>query len=276
MPPAEARITYDLATVVADYPQREQMPSRSILMCTHPRSGSTLLGELLYAAGGMGCPLEYFHGGFRPSFAERWNAPDMASMLQATRRYRTDSAGVFSCKLFWPDIEEMLKELAPELYKHFFETRAADVEPDSYHQLHALMLEWFAQPTFIHLQRQDRIRQAISSWMAVQTKQWRAIPGMINPAETEEPIYDFERIMSMLAYADHCQAHWTRFFIVNKIQPYALSYEDLTQPNGKAVHQLLQYFGYTGPLAPIRMQKQAGARSEQFLARFLRDYQAHQ
>ena len=50
---------YDLASAAHDYPIWEGLPRRTVLLCTHPRSGSTLLGEALYFAGGLGCPLEY-------------------------------------------------------------------------------------------------------------------------------------------------------------------------------------------------------------------------
>ena len=55
-------LTYDLAGPEGDYPEWDGPPRRSIVLCTHPRSGSSLLGEALTFAGGFGCPLEYFHG----------------------------------------------------------------------------------------------------------------------------------------------------------------------------------------------------------------------
>ncbi len=50
---------YDLVRAEADYPEWQGPPRRTLLICTQPRSGSTLLGEALWFAGGLGCPLEY-------------------------------------------------------------------------------------------------------------------------------------------------------------------------------------------------------------------------
>lgn len=38
---------------------------RTILLRSEQRSGSTLLGDALSFAGGLGCPLDYVHAGFR-------------------------------------------------------------------------------------------------------------------------------------------------------------------------------------------------------------------
>ena len=60
MPPPSAS-PYDLTLAGADCPRWDGPPRRSILICSHPRSGSTLLGEAIRFAGGLGCPLEYLH-----------------------------------------------------------------------------------------------------------------------------------------------------------------------------------------------------------------------
>lgn len=262
------RPTYDLALAGADYPARDSFPERTLLLCSHPRSGSTLLGEILHFAGGFGCPLEYFHRGFRPAFAERWQAADLAALLAASHRFRTDTTGLFSCKLFWLDVEDLLQELAPTLAAAIVGTPAGQVASGTYRNLHGFLEERFPRPTFIHLKRQDRVRQAISSLTAVQTQQWRVIPGQ-GPAAPMEAAYDYERIAGLLAYGDHCQAHWTRYFSENSIAPHALTCEQLVGPDPAPLRQLLAGLGYRGGLPPVRMQRQADARSEQWVARFL-------
>jgi hypothetical protein len=114
---AEEERVYDLSTAKADYPDWAGTPNRSVIVCAHQRSGSTLLGEALYAAGGFGCPLEYFHAGFRPGFAKRWKTDDFRSYLRELYKHRTDATGVISVKMFWRDLahlihEEVLKRLA--------------------------------------------------------------------------------------------------------------------------------------------------------------------
>jgi LPS sulfotransferase NodH len=266
--------TYDLATAQADYPPWEGAPKRTLLLCSHPRSGSTLLGEYLHATGQFGCPLEYFHRGFRPAFAERWQAPTMHSLVSAARRYRTDHCGVFSAKLFWQDLEDIAEETDPPLLEELRDTSSAPVAPEAYRRLYRLIETWFPQPTFIHLNRHDRVRQAISTLVAVCTQQWRSIPGQGRQQPAADVTYDYERILGMIAFADRCHAHWRRFFAVNSITPCTLSYEDLVAEKSPALLALLGQLGYCGELPARRMQRQANPESEKLLARFLRDYQA--
>ena len=60
------RKQYDLSNSDHDYPAWEGPPRRTIVICTHPRSGSTLLGEALFFAGNMGCPPRILSSRFSP------------------------------------------------------------------------------------------------------------------------------------------------------------------------------------------------------------------
>lgn len=270
--------TYDLALAEADYPAWDGRPDRTLLLCSHPRSGSTLLGEVLYFAGEFGCPLEYFHRGFRPAFAARWQAPDLSTLVTASHRFRTNASGLFSCKLFWRDVEDLLQELAPSLASAFLNTHAEQVAPAAYRDLHDFLQTLFPHPTFIHLKRKDRVRMAISALIATQTRQWRAIPGQgsTTPKRVAEfaPTYDYDRIAGLLAYGDYCQAHWTRYFQVNALTPLTATYEQLVGADQQPLTRLLADLGHTGDLPPARMQRQADERSEQWVARFLTDHLA--
>src|SRR5262249_52136688 len=148
---------------------------RTLVICSNPRSGSTLLGEAIYAAGDLGCPLEYLHCGFRPEFARRWQAHDLDTYVRAMHRLRTDSTGVLSIKLFWRDIEEVVQETAgqdaPILRR--------DVMPDA-EQFRAIfdrLRPILPNPTFVYLTRRDRVRQAVSAFVAIQTGVFRLFPS---------------------------------------------------------------------------------------------------
>ena len=67
----------------------------------NPRRVATERWPTLTFAGGLGCPLEYFHPGFRPALQARWQANYLASYVGQLHRFRTDPSGVFSLKLFW-------------------------------------------------------------------------------------------------------------------------------------------------------------------------------
>src|SRR5712672_1332096 len=104
-------VRYDLAKRESDYPDwKPEKPLRTYLLCSHTRCGSTLLGEAMYYAEGMGCPIEYFHVGFQPTLLKLWDTPDQDSYLKAVYRHRTDPSGSLGVKLFWMDVISLCVE----------------------------------------------------------------------------------------------------------------------------------------------------------------------
>jgi LPS sulfotransferase NodH len=262
---------YDLTTEAADYPEWHGPPERTLLLCTHPRSGSTLLGETLYAAGGLGCPIEYFHRGFRPAFAERWQTPDLPSFVRAVHRFRTDRTGVMSVKLFWFDVEETIRERKRLAGEEIVDIESAGVSAADYPEILSALGELFPNPTFVHLSRRDRVRNAVSALVAEQTQRWRSLPRTSPTARTPDVTYDYERILRLIALGDHCQAQWRSFFAANRITPFELTYEELIS---KGSGGLLAALGRpSSPSAP-RLRRQADARSESLALRFLQEYSA--
>jgi trehalose 2-sulfotransferase len=270
--PADCRRPYDLATEVADYQDWIGVPHRTILICTHPRSGSTLLGEAFYFAGNLGCPLEYFHRGFRPSLAQRWQAEEIHSFLQAVYRHRTDPTGVLSVKLFWRDVLDLVGEMVPLDFKSPQDVPAAVVAPQTYRRIRELFGEIFPNPTFIYLTRQDRIRQAVSALMAAQTRLWRSIPNVGEQSPQKDAAYDYDQILGFLAFSDHCNAHWRNFFLAAGDPYHGIVYEDLADNYLPTLSGLFERLGCSGPLPPPRMHRQADARSERMVSRFLREH----
>ncbi|MEY2879716.1 MAG: hypothetical protein RLZZ15_2096, partial [Verrucomicrobiota bacterium] len=197
---------YDLAA--EDYPPWAGAPVRTLLLCSHPRSGSTLLGETLHAAGGWGCPLEYFHRGFQPAFAHRWGTPDFPAYLRAVYRHRTDPTGTLGVKLFWPDVEALVRTLQPDAAADFFAEPRSPLTAAQHQTIGAMLAALFPNPTFIHLGRHDAVRQAVSALIATQTQVWRRIPGVQDHAPTQAPQYDFARLRELLAHGEHCRESW--------------------------------------------------------------------
>jgi trehalose 2-sulfotransferase len=258
---------YDLATAGADYPAWDGPPDRTVIVCSHPRSGSTLLGEAIYAAGQLGCPLEYLHRGFRPTFERRWHAHDLAAYVRAMHRHRTDRSGVFSIKLFWQDVEDTVME-------------ARDPGADPKGVLDALR-PIVPDPTFVYLTRADRVRQAVSAMIASVTSSFRALPGLSGPNGGAGPVaptarapeYDYDAILRQLAAADYSKARWDAFFAATGIEPYRVQYEELVADYGRTTVGVLTRLGRQVEPSPPRLQRQATAQSEEFVRRFLADDQ---
>src|SRR5262249_21361779 len=154
-----------LATALADYPVRERPPDRSLVICSHPRSGSTLLGEAVHAAGGLGCPLEDLHRGLRPQFARRWDAVDLAAHVRALHRFRTDVSGVLSIKLFWRDVEDVGEEMTSSGAAPV-QRRVGVLSGQDLRGIFDRLQTIVPDPTFVYLTRRDRVRLAVSAFMA--------------------------------------------------------------------------------------------------------------
>ncbi|HWG99070.1 MAG TPA: Stf0 family sulfotransferase [Pilimelia sp.] len=203
---------YDLATAAYDRADGGfDRPRRSVLLCTMRRTGSTLLGEALHRAGGLGCPLEYLHAGFRPRFAARWGTPDLAGYVRALYRYRTDATGTLGIKLFWPDLLAVYAERHPDRVAAYAGTAGpapagggpagpapahrgpagpasapagpapvagepggAAAAPD-FDRLAELVAELFPNPSYVFLWRRDLLRQAISDCRAALSGRWRSL-----------------------------------------------------------------------------------------------------
>lgn len=265
---------YDLTLADHDYADWSGSPRRTLLICTHPRSGSTLLGEALYFAGDLGCPLEYFHRGFRPNLAARWNARTLADYIRAVHRRRTDRTGMLSVKLFWSDIEALAAELDPTKFGDLAGCEPCNLDSRTYREIAALLEPIFPSPQFIHLERRDRIRQAVSGLTAIQTGVFRIVPSMGTQVAKAEPEYDFARIDSLVASSDYCHQHWRSFFEATGVSPISLTYEELISDYAGNIRRVLDGLGSKASIAPIRMQRQSDSGNEAFILRYLRDRRA--
>jgi LPS sulfotransferase NodH len=265
---------YDLTLASGDFARWEGPPQRSILICSHPRSGSTLLGEAIRFAGGLGCPLEYLHRGFRPTLAERWSAPDLDTYLAAMFQHRTEPNGVFSIKLFWQDLEEVAHERAPDRFPPPAARQPEAMREPDYRDLGALLGGILPNPEFIHLERRDRVRQAVSAVVAAQTGLWRSIPGVGRQTAVGVPEYDYDRILGMIAFADYGHAHWRAFFAANGIEPYRVTYEELVGEFERVVSGMFAALGSASAAPPSRMRRQSDRATEEIVLRFLRDHAA--
>jgi len=274
--PESLRAPYDLVSRAADYPEWDgARPERCYLICTNMRCGSTLLGEALHRAGGFGCPLEYFHAGFRPRLEERWGTGSESAYVSAVYRYRTDPTGALGVKLFWRDVIELCRARHPNQT----ETLGADLTQDHHaaREVDSLVSETvthlFPNPRFVFLTRRDRLRQAVSTFIGGQTRVWRWIPGVEEKPAAAVPEYDYDRICAFYEDALYSDQQWERWFRRSGISPFRLSYEELAADYTRAVADLLCALGRPeAPVPPPRMRRQANALSERFVRRFLNDH----
>lgn len=98
--------------------------------------------------------------------------------------------------------------------------------------------------TWIHLQRRDKVGQAISMVRSRGANRWH-VRGKQKPIPW--PDYDRDDINGRLKAIDEATAHWRKFFRVNKITPLEVWYEDLMEDQDREVRRCLEAIGVERP-----------------------------
>lgn len=247
-------------------------PPRSYVICTTPRSGSTLLCKMLAATGCAGNPGSHFHV---PSL-ERWLAvyglddrpfgsrqEALAAVFQAAIARGMADSDVFGLRLQRKSFDffmEQLAVLAPG--------EMADV--DQIEQV-------FGKTTFVHLSRTDRLDQAISLLRAEQSGLWhRNSDGseMERTGPPTPPTYDaaaIARHMSELAAFD---ADWAQWFAQQEIAPLSITYDEVSKDPRGVLARVLSAIGCDPQAADAvgpQTAKLADAESLRWKQRFLRE-----
>jgi LPS sulfotransferase NodH len=251
----------------------------SYLVCATPRSGSTLLCELLERTGVAGRPEEYFealrHSGMprrpweyfdpqrhadiveRLAFREMPDRPPQPSPLWSPETYDgyldwalergTTPNGVFGAKVMWgymADFAELLRGI-PGF--------AGLPVPE-------LLDRAFSGLRYVRVTRRDKVRQAVSLWKAVQTQAWR---HGAHPAA--EPAFDLRAIDHLVRQLQEHDAAWLGYFTGLGVDPLVVTYEDLAAEHEPTVRRVLEYLGIPAPgelPCRPRLQVQADATSE--------------
>ena len=213
------------------------MTPEAYILCTAPRSGSTLLCRLLTATGVAGRPGSYFH---RPDIAE-WlsyfalkpvpgeaERDTVARVIEAALAKGRAGGQIFALRL-------QAHSLAP------FRRALGLVHPEAATN-RARIEAAFGRTRYVWLRRADTLAQAISYEKARQSGLWHValdgteIERLSPPAQ---PRYDAAalrvRLLEMQAY----DRAWAAWFDAERIQPLELEYADLAQdPHGTLRHVL--------------------------------------
>jgi len=210
------------------------------VICTSPRSGSTLLCKMLAATGVSGNPGSYFH---RPSIsdwlghfnlAEDLSAPEiqtLARIFQAAIEKGSRGTGLFGLRLQRHSFD-------------FFMQKLAVLHPEGATDLERLETA-FGRTLFIHLTRQDKVDQAVSYVKAEQTGLWHRAPDgteLERLAPAREPDYNSQQILASYKTFKAYDLDWRTWFESQGIEPLCLTYDALSSdPLGtlrKCLHRL--------------------------------------
>jgi LPS sulfotransferase NodH len=263
-------------------------PMLSYLVCATPRSGSTLLCHALDQTAVAGHPAEYFealsrsglprrpHEYFDPdrhaNIVERlafrempdgaaepnplWHPDTYNQYLAWALEQGTTPNGVFGAKLMWGylgDFAELLR----------------GIEGMGDRPLPELLARAFPGLRYIQITRQNKIRQAVSLWKAVQTQAWKRETGeeLRRPAEL---VFSFRAINYLVRLLTAHDASWDAYFLGLGYEPLKLTYEELAESTDTVVHRVLAHLGIPAPeglVVQARLSVQADEVSEEWVRR---------
>ena len=269
-------------------------PRRCYLVCATPRSGSTLLCEGLTTTGVAGRPDEYFEQlketglprrpreyfwGLRSTEVLRllppdsqldrqleripeWSRDDYSHHFEAALRKGTTDNGVCGAKLMWGYFGDFL-----ELMRGI--PRFAGMGDGS------LLAAAFPGLRYVFVSRNDKVRQAVSLWRALQTLVWRLERGASDdePMPEHRLIYSFDAIDHLLAQLRRHEDAWRGFFFRTGQQPLQLLYEEIADDLEGSVRRVLDELGVEPPddveIERTSMRRQSDDLSESWVQTYL-------
>lgn len=240
----------------------------SYVICTSPRSGSTLLCGLLAATGVAGSPDSHFH---QPSLAD-WLAEYRIAPGPAASE-REILAAVFRAAIAAGRGSTALFGL--RLQRHsfdYFTGKLAVLHPGRSNDVQRFEAA-FGRTLFIHLTRPDKVDQAVSYVKAQQTGLWHVAPDgteLERLSAPQEPVYDSARLRAcfetMTAY-DH---QWEAWFEQQGIEPLRLSYDALSDDPVGTLRRVLDRLGLDPEIAngvELGVRKLADATNRDWVKR---------
>lgn len=247
----------------------------SYIICTSPRSGSTLLCKLLAATGVAGRPESYFHAPSIASWLEYFDLPNddtipqrhiLRSIFQAAVDQGRNSSDIFALRLQRHSVDFFLQNLAvlhPE-------------QPNDATRFHAA----FGRILFIHLTRLDKVEQAISYLKAHQSGLWhKAADGSeLERLSAPKPlVYDAQAIRQNHQDMTAFDVAWKDWFTKEQIKPLCITYEALAADPVGSLAQILETLGQNPNFATSVMPgvaKLADETCNNWAARFRREQEA--
>ncbi len=241
----------------------------SYVICTSPRSGSTLLCRLLSATGVAGSPESYFHA----SSVEGWlrdldltpaagtsERERLKAVFQAAMRQGRAGSSIFGLRLQRQSCGLLFEKLA-FLYPEAT-TDAARIE------------RAFGSTLFIHLTRPDKLAQSVSYLKAEQSGLWHVAPDgseLERLSPHREPVYDQMAIRSCVVMMEEHDRQWLAWFEEQAVSPLRISYDALSADPVGTVRRLLLGLGLDDSAADVvkpGVRKLADAVNRDWIERY--------
>jgi LPS sulfotransferase NodH len=233
------------------------------IICTAPRTGSSLLAEGMKASGCLGLPAEYFdiHARNQDYWIQRLGIPSPADYLERVIAAGSTPNGMFGLKLHWHQI--------PALLDAFARATLTDPARAGEKSLDEWLNSRFLSSHYLWLRRRNKVAQGISYYRATETNVWRAPRSVQDQsgAGVRAVDFDFAAIDRSVQMVEAFDQQWLAFFNKRKIRALVLVYEDLVANYQRTLRGVCEFAGAAGnPLSieKISLEKQADALSQEW------------
>lgn len=220
--------------------------SRSYVIASTYRCGSTYLCAALWRTGCLGAPSEYFnHESEMPVMQSRLNACTSREYIARLLKCRTSQNGVFGVKT------------------QFYHFKAAI-------RRYPTLLDELAPVSYLSIERRDRIAQAVSLAKAYQTRAWSSVQ-----VEKKGPLfYSAEFIEACLKEIREQYGQWNAWFDASGVQPHRIFYEDLCGNEVQILREIMNFMRVEriqlNARAPV-VERQSDAINIEWIRRFRED-----
>jgi LPS sulfotransferase NodH len=235
-------------------------PQTSYLICATPRCGSTLLCEALTNTRIAGRPLEYFNGNDELRLSKTWGVSSYADYLEKVIAHGTTPNGIFGAKIVWMYLHDLIRRV-----RRLPQYKGSDQSAPEF------LTTVFPNLHYIWIIRDDRVRQAVSLDIAIQTGMWSWRDDE-PPVVEKQPIFSFKRIDQLYYRILAYEAAWQKYFITNSVTPFHVTYERLVEAYDQTIVAILQYLKIAIPenieFGQRRLKKLAGPLNEEWIQRY--------
>ena len=251
-------------------------PTKAYLVCATPRSGSTLLCEMLRETGRAGVPLEHFeilrHSSLPRQPREYFQDLDSPRVIERLAPVEAGTVSTEAPEDWWARI---LAEGSTDngvwggkiMWGHTddFVARARELPGLAGADLDAVLAELLGEPQVVFVSRRDKAAQAVSLWRAVQTQSWRS--G--EPPSAESVIYDFEGIDHLVSQLESDERSWSEWFARTGRKPLEVTYDRLDSAPAHTVESVLHGLGLPASTVAVpRLTRQRDDLSATWIERY--------
>lgn len=218
----------------------------SYAILSQPRTGSSLLMDLLHARG-LGMPDEYLHADrirvWWPKLAGTGDAFDLPRYMALLRQSQSGSAGHFGIKIHYLHLRDRLRERD------------------------AIQRFMVGFDRIIVLTRTDKLAQAVSALKAEQTGRW----GATAPESNVEPSFDAAGIAEALRRFLFQDSRIAELELASRRPTLFVTYEALRDSLGETWAEVQSFLGVAPEPVPTTLRfRQRDAQSRDFEERFLK------